>query len=192
MSYDTTFQLGDFYLSPFLFKHVLFESHPVIPALHERKFESAHKELMLHLKEEIPSLSAVKAPVPIVVDDKMALCNAIDESLPGVTSVRCWNHTISAVKLWLRRHGAVSDEIPVYISHLRDLFHQPSEEAYGNRLEQLKTKWSDAFLEYYYNSVHPEVSIHCICAWLMFSEYSLNIHLVDKTTSLYQLFEQPI
>ena len=53
MSYDATFQLGDFYVSPFLFKHVLFESHPVMPVaflLHERKFQSAHEEFMVHLK----------------------------------------------------------------------------------------------------------------------------------------------
>ena len=29
LSYDTTFQLGNFYITPFLFRHVLFESHPV-------------------------------------------------------------------------------------------------------------------------------------------------------------------
>lgn len=160
MSYDTTFQLGDFYVSPLLFKHVLFHSSPVIPAgflIHERKLQSAHNELMIHLKEEISSLSTVKSPVPIVVDDELALCKAIDENLPGVARVRCWNHTINAVKVWLRRHGATSNEIPVYISNLRDLFHQPSEETYTNKLEELKTKWSKAFLEYYYDHVHPEV-----------------------------------
>ena len=86
-------------------KHVLFESHPVIPVaflIHERKFQIAHKELMAHLKEEVPSLCGVKSPVPIVVDDEIALCNAIDEVLPGVVRVRCWNHTINAVKLWLQ------------------------------------------------------------------------------------------
>ena len=102
---------------------------------------------MEHLREEIPSLSTAKLPVPIVVDDEIALCNAIDASLPGVVRVRCWNHTIIAVKLWLRRHGAVSAEIPIYVSNLRDLFHQPSEEAYRNKLEELKTKWSEVFLE---------------------------------------------
>lgn len=171
MSYDTTFQLGDFYLSPFLFKHVLFKSNPVVPAaflLHERKFKYVHKELMLQLKEEIPSLATISSPVPIVVDDETALNTAIDETLTGVHRVRCWNHTINAVKLWLRRHGAVSDEIPVYVSNLRDLFHQPSEEAYENKLSELKMKWSDTFSEYYYNSIHPEVSIpdmmlHIMC-----------------------------
>ena len=32
LSYDTTFQLGDFYISPFLFQHILFTTSPVIPA----------------------------------------------------------------------------------------------------------------------------------------------------------------
>ena len=52
--------------------------------------------------------------------------------VPGVGRVRCWNHTINAVKLWLRRYEANSAEIPVYVSNLRELFHQPSEEVYRN------------------------------------------------------------
>ena len=32
LSYDTTFCLGDIYVSSFLFRHVIFESSPVIPA----------------------------------------------------------------------------------------------------------------------------------------------------------------
>ena len=31
LSYDTTFQLGDFYLSAFLFRHTTFSSSPVSP-----------------------------------------------------------------------------------------------------------------------------------------------------------------
>ena len=91
MSYDTTFQFVYIYVSLFLFKYVLFESHPVIPVvflLHKRKFQIVHKELMVNLKEENP-LSTIKSPVPIVVDDETALCNAIDEALPGVICVRC-------------------------------------------------------------------------------------------------------
>ena len=64
------------------------------------------------------------------------------------------------VKLWLQRHGANSSEIPVYVSYLRELFHQPSEEAYISKLEELKTKWSNSFLEYYLESIHPEVSMY--------------------------------
>ena len=43
--------------------HVLFQESLVIPAaflIHKRKTQNSHNELMVHLKEEIPSLSAVK------------------------------------------------------------------------------------------------------------------------------------
>ena len=51
LSYDTTFQLGDFYVSTLLFRHVIFKESPVIPALfliHERKFQSVHETLVLN------------------------------------------------------------------------------------------------------------------------------------------------
>lgn len=133
LSYDTTFCLGDVYVSPFLFHHVLFESSPTIPAaylLHERKFESTHEKFMMFMKEKLSSLNNLQLPVPIVTDDEKAVCNAIDNILTGVVRVSCWNHIINSAKLWLRRHGAKSDEIPVYVSNLRKLFHQPSSEAY--------------------------------------------------------------
>ena len=60
LSYDTTFQLGDFYVSPLLFRHVLFNESPIIPAafmLHERKFQSAHEEFMKYISMKVPALS---------------------------------------------------------------------------------------------------------------------------------------
>ena len=44
LSYDTTYNLGDFYVSPILFRHTLFEEAPVIPAaflLHEKQTQFA-------------------------------------------------------------------------------------------------------------------------------------------------------
>lgn len=163
MSYDTTFQLGDFYLSPFLFRHVLFSSSPVIPVaflLHERKFQGVHEDFLKSIKEKLPSLQNLKKPVPIVTDDERALCNAIDNCLPGVVRLRCWNHTINSVKLWLRRHGATSSEVPIYISNIREMFHQPTEEEYLTKLQELQVDWSKPFLEYYQQEIHPEV---CYC-----------------------------
>ena len=48
LSYDTTFSMGDFYVSALLFKYGIFENSPVVPALfliHERKFQSHHQHL---------------------------------------------------------------------------------------------------------------------------------------------------
>ena len=49
-------------------------------------------------------------------------------------------------KTWLRKHGAVAGEVPVYISHLRELLHQEKEEKYCDVLDELKVNWSEAFL----------------------------------------------
>ena len=57
LSYDTTLQLGDFYVSPF---HTPFKTSPVISAaflIHERKCQACHEELMLHLLKAVPALS---------------------------------------------------------------------------------------------------------------------------------------
>ena len=101
LSYDTTFQLGDFYVSPLLFRHIVSNESPVIPAafmLHERKF---HEEFMNFINLKLPSLSKLKEPIPIVTDDELGICNAIDKCLPGVYHLQCWNHLINSIKIWL-------------------------------------------------------------------------------------------
>ena len=48
LSYDTTFQLGDFYVSALLLRHTIFEEKPCIPMMflvHERKFAGTHQVL---------------------------------------------------------------------------------------------------------------------------------------------------
>ena len=118
LSYDTTFKLGDFYVSILLFKHALFAEAPAIPAaflIHERKFQASREELMKFISASVPSLAKLKEPVPIVTDDEIGICKAIDQCLPGVYRLQCWNHLINSVKAWLRSHGAASAEIPVYV-----------------------------------------------------------------------------
>ena len=49
LSYDTTFQLGDSYVSVLSFRHTLFKEVPVTPAaflIHERKFQPYHEEFL--------------------------------------------------------------------------------------------------------------------------------------------------
>ena len=141
LSYDTTFKLGDFYVSPFLFRNVLFKKSPVMPAivmLHERKLSSTHAEMMRYIASELPCLATGKNIVPMVTDDEKGF-EVIDEYLPKIHRLLCWNHALNSAKRWLKSHGASSAEIPVYVSNLRTLFHQETEEKYLHLLDQLKT-----------------------------------------------------
>lgn len=169
LSYDTTFQLGDFYLSPLLFRHVAFVGGPVIPALfliHERKFQSVHEELMHHAGKAVPTMKKIR-DTPIVVDEEAGICRAIDQVFPNLVRLRCWNHSINAIKTWLRKHGALSSEIAVYVDHFRELLHLETEEEYTSKLKEFETIWSHPYLEYYMSNMHPEVSIlSLIDLWL--------------------------
>ncbi len=86
LSYDTTFQLGDFYQSAFLFRHTICSSSPVIPCLfllHERKFQSCHEELMREIALRVPRLVNGQAEVPLVTDEesgiyKVSFCRFIE------------------------------------------------------------------------------------------------------------------
>ena len=65
LSYDTTFELGDFYVSPLIFRHTLFSEAPCIPAMflvHERKLTETHQEMFKERAKRIPSLRKVKCP----------------------------------------------------------------------------------------------------------------------------------
>lgn len=161
MSYDTTFQLGDFYVSPLLFRNVLFSKTPVMPAaflLHERKTKPCHEEMMRIIARELPNLVNGKKVVPMVTDDEKSF-EAIDCFLPKITRLICWNHIITGVKVWLRQHGANSAEILVYVSDLRELLHQPSTLQYECQLETLKKKWSQPFYSHYMNELNIKVNI---------------------------------
>ena len=95
------------------------------------------------------------------MDSEAALGNAIERNLPGVI---CWNHVLNAVKRWLREHlkGTLPEspkflEISVYVTHLKNLFHQPDEESYKSKLDELKGYWSMPFCEYYSQHIDPQV-----------------------------------
>ncbi len=225
LSYDMTFQLGDFYVSPLLYRHTLFSTHPVMPAIfiiHELKFQSVHEHLMQYLAKMVPTLVEGRRIVPLVTDEEigkyyysptykvislsflylnkkpspsvgcnsnMLLCitfiQAIEKHLPKVIRLHCWNHTINAVKVWLKKHGASSAEVPVYISHLREMLSQSSACNYEEKLEKFKVLWSEPFCRYYMNEIHPEVTNNLLyirsknCYWPCVIHAQVNIPLLE-------------
>ncbi len=174
LSYDTTFQLGDFYVSPLLFRNVLFRNSPVMPAMfaiHERKLKATHAEVMRIVAEQLPYLVNGTSKVPLVTDDETGITSAVDYHLCNVQRLLCWNHTINAAKTWLRKHGAVAGEVPVYISNLRELLHQEKEETYCDVLDELKVNWSEAFLTYYMENLDKKVFYYDVCSLIDLSVY---------------------
>lgn len=159
MSYDTTFQLGDFYISVFAFRHTLFKESPVIPAaflVHERKFQECHKELLNELLKHAPSLNQSK--YPIVTDEEKGIVNAVVAKLPTVTRLRCWNHITRDVKRWLRSHAAPSQDVLEYTKYVQQIFHQRTLVEYQTQLDEMQKKWSAPFYEYFLENIHAQIT----------------------------------
>jgi len=103
LTYDTTFNLGDFYLSVLLFRETDFEGEPVIPLayfLHERKLNATHTNFFRHMKSLLPELETT-SNVYIVTDSEAAIVSALKLEFPNLKSFLCWNHTIQVHSLQL-------------------------------------------------------------------------------------------
>ena len=100
-SYDTTFNIGDFFVSPLLFRHTIFKESPVIPGLfliHERKLQKKHEILFEMAAIKVSALT--QRVFPIVTDEEKGIVNAIRKSLPN--SIRL-NRSFSFRKLGISK-----------------------------------------------------------------------------------------
>jgi len=158
LSYDTTFQMGDFYVSPFIFRHIIFTENPCIPAMfliHERKLTEVHLEMFKECTSYIPALRNTNAP--LVTDKEKAIINAIKQQLPSVSLVHCWNHILRDIRHWLHQHGAPAADIAVYTEDAFQLLHSPNESEYKRRLEEVCKNWDTLFKEYFMKNIHADV-----------------------------------
>ena len=82
LSYDTTFNFGEFYISVLLFRAVCFHEKPVMPALfmlHERKLRNTHQKLVEILADKVPAMNDSNC---VLVTDGEEAFNVFEERLP--------------------------------------------------------------------------------------------------------------
>ena len=160
-SYDTTFDLGDFYLTPIVFRHVLFENSPVIPLafmIHRRKYQSLHEDFLRNLCKHIPNLQ--KSTVPIITDRERSITNALTNVLPNAQVFYCWNHFKQDIIRWLGTHKAAKDETRVYLNHIEQILMSATEDEFHDNIAQLSATWSQPFLEYFDKHLKKDIEQH--------------------------------
>ena len=95
--YDTTFSMGDFYVSALLYRHALFQGTPVMPLLmlvHERRTAASH-ELLFSWFKKLTSVVAVTC----VADREQSISMAVRSVLPDSSMVYCWNHLMGDIRV---------------------------------------------------------------------------------------------
>lgn len=105
VTYDTTFNLGDFYVSVLLFRDTEFDPSPIIPLaylIHERKLLATHDDFFRHIKSLCPQLEAA-VNVVFITDSEAAITGSIRNNFPDLATFLCWNHVLQVRRSWSLR-----------------------------------------------------------------------------------------
>ena len=166
LTYDTTFMLGDFYVSLLLFRHTIFVENPAIPALfliHQKKLFETHQVLFQEAVKAIPSLK--NSTCCLVTDKEQAIIKAVESELPKITRLQCWNHIFRDIRFWLWKKKAPVQEIVVYLDDICQMFHSSTKDEYNERLEEYSKTWDSTFYHYYMKEIHPDS--HHVGRWVL-------------------------
>ena len=161
LSYDTTFSLGEFYVSPLLFRNVYFNSNPVMPALfliHERKLQSTHETLFSFLESRLKKLKGF----PIITDMETGIVNAI-ETRTKMRVLGCWRHLRKDVERWLQDHVEKSRRSR-YVDDLLQIMRSETEEEYITILRRKQCEWEETFANYFDKYISPKMKYFVVYA----------------------------
>lgn len=155
--YDTTFNLGDFYISVLLYTHPLFHGNPVIPVafiMHHLKTANIHRDFFNFIRSICPEIDGKI----IITDREAGIVQAIKLFLPKTTHFFCWNHIRQDVAHWLKaRTGYGADDVKIYGSWIYDLLNSASESDFEEKLNTLKTHWTPAFTSYFNKHIYSAI-----------------------------------
>ncbi|CAF3822698.1 unnamed protein product [Rotaria sp. Silwood1] len=106
--YETTFSLGEIYVSILGFRNVIFSERPILPLailMHDRKLQSGHERFVQILNNELPNLHK---NCILVTDGEDALKNAFRKYYPRMLQLRCWNHAMNDIKAAAKKRSLCS------------------------------------------------------------------------------------
>jgi len=178
ISYDTTINLGDLYMSFVVIKADYLVEEPSIPLgfiIHDRKCETVHEEFLHQFSQRFKPRARCK--VVIVTDGDDALSNAVEKVCPASwTHVTCWIHILTDVEVWLKRVHASDAEIQRYKRNVQEVLQCYTLAELTIKEDTFRSKWSTAFVTYY--DVHISKRIR-----RSFSGYLLEVGLKGSSVT---------
>ncbi|XP_075440434.1 uncharacterized protein LOC142485236 [Ascaphus truei] len=176
LSYDTTFQLGDFYLSVLVQRNTILENDPIYPVgfmLHERKCTIYHERFLQEVLGRLGMNSNKYKNIPIIVDREKAIVKALKKNFSHLSIAFCQVHMLRDVEFWIRKQKGGNDDVKVLKDHVEQLIDSPSPAEFNNRHENFSKALSESFKHYF--EIHLKHDIQC--------------HLVSYITQKFPAFE---
>jgi hypothetical protein len=156
---DTTFNLGEFYVTPTSYKNLLLynvrDGKPPLfigPTLvHMTRGYSAYCHLASKLKEEEPDIGDIRS---LVTDGEGGLCKALKVFYPHAVKLRCTKHFKENVKDKLKALKITGEDATFFISAVfgcnssEGIYHEglidsPDEESFDSLLSSVDEIWNE-------------------------------------------------
>ena len=148
ISYNTTFLLGDFYVSIVVARNIYFQGDPTFPVaflVYDKKLQKYHQEFLTDIFEAAGLAKAVN--IPSVTDREKGITESFKTCFPQLTNVYCTNHILRDIQYWLQNKGGKED-IKVLKDDITRLIQCENETHFQEMYKILSSTWSMPFLEY--------------------------------------------
>ncbi|XP_015792073.1 uncharacterized protein LOC107368716 [Tetranychus urticae] len=157
ISYDTTFNLCDYYVSILCARNTELIGDPIFPVcflIHEKKHEGVHSTFWnTFVKAKIN----INSKVPIITDREKSITNAVSSSGFESNHLYCYNHFIADVKYWLSKTNAPKKDIILYRGMIENLLLTNSEEEFENLCQSYKKTMSSLFKDYFEKKLERDI-----------------------------------
>ena len=165
---DTTFKLGDFWVTPVSFRMKFLVGDPIEPLayfLHQSREQVAHEDFFTVLVRKIPKLNHKR--VTFVSDREKAVTNSISLKAPLAALLYCWNHAKGDGENWLVEAGLDKESISGYKKSIESLLLSDSEEDFISRCETMKKNdWDPKFTQYFEKYLKSDFENH-LCKYVV-------------------------
>ena len=159
ISYDTTYKLGDFYVSFLVFRETEFiemSCIPVIYLIYERRIDETHDFFFQYLVKFVPELKNARK-LYLVTDHETAIINAIKKNLPEIDLFRCSIHAIKDVKRKLQSLEIPKEDRKRIKKEVKELFMQPNYVAYLKQLSEFQIDWPSQFSTHFRKNIRVDI-----------------------------------
>ncbi|CAF4937674.1 unnamed protein product [Rotaria sp. Silwood1] len=172
--YETTFFLGEIYVSILGFRNVIFSERPILPLailMHDRKLQSGHERFVQILNNELPNLHK---NCILVTDGEDALKNAFRKYYPRMLQLRCWNHAMNDIKAAAKKYFFIEQQknvvadadaqmnrkeiIDGVIDAIKTLLRASSYNEFRVQYENISLHWPKRFVEYFEKNTLPIIN----------------------------------
>lgn len=160
ITYDTTFECGDIYISPLIMRNTFLADDPIFPVLfllHDRKKQWQHEEFFRTAVNEL-KLFEHATHIPIATDREKAITNAIKNVYSQANHVFCQNHILRDAEFWIKQQkDYTSDDIKGLKHNVRQLLECEDEISFDDLYNNMKSKWTPSFLLYFEKNLCTDI-----------------------------------